>query len=191
MDRLRRSARPGRGRASRSRTRAGRHRAHRTGRGRWPDRGRHVTSKKPSSVRPPVRNARVAGVEVGLQQVGRIGIGARDQHRGHAHHVGGQARGDQLVDCVLRGHQHLAAHVPALLGGDSWSSKCTAAAPASDHGLRQLEGIEVAAEAGLGIGDDAAPASRCASSPCMCWIWSVRSRALLMRSTIFGTESTG
>ena len=41
---------------------------------------------------------------------------ARHDQRRHAHHVGGQARGGELLDRLARGHQHLAAHVPALLG---------------------------------------------------------------------------
>src|SRR5690606_25598654 len=57
----------------------------------------------------------VVVVHVGRQQVGGLGVGAGDDQGGHAAHVRGQARGDQFLDRLAGRHQHLAAHVAALL----------------------------------------------------------------------------
>ena len=73
---------------------------------------------------------------------------------GTPQHVGGQARGDQLLDRFARRHQHLAAHVAALLHGGELVLEVHAGGAGLDHRLHQLEGIEHAAEAGFGVGDD-------------------------------------
>lgn len=57
----------------------------------------------------------VGVVDVAGQQVGRVGVGARDEHGGCARHVGRQARRHQVAHRLLRGHQHLATQVAALL----------------------------------------------------------------------------
>jgi hypothetical protein len=121
----------------------------------------------------------------------RVGVGAGDQDRRHAHDIGGQARGDELLHRFLGRHQHLAAHVAALLGRCQLVLEVHAGGTGLDHVLHQLEGVQHAAEARLGVGDDGLPASRWSRSPSAWCSWSVRSSALLMRSTIFGTESTG
>jgi hypothetical protein len=56
--------------------------------------------------------------------------------------------------CFARRHQHLAAHVAAFLHRGQLVFEVDAGAPGVDHRLHQLEGVEHAAEAGLGIGDD-------------------------------------
>ena len=82
-------------RARRFRTRAGRRRERRPGRGRWP------TSRPPRHAVEAFGRALageerpVARVDVAGQQVGAVGVGARDQDGRHVHHVGGQARGDR------------------------------------------------------------------------------------------------
>ena len=43
---------------------------------------------------------------------------------------------------------------PHFFSEESWSSKCTPAAPGFDHRAHQLVGVQGAAEAGLGVGDD-------------------------------------
>ena len=96
----------------------------------------------------------VVVVDVGGQQVGGFGVGAGEQQGRHAHHVGGQARGDQLVDGFARGHQHLAAHVAALLDGGQLVFEVHAGGAGLDHGLHQFEGVQHAAETGLGVGHD-------------------------------------
>jgi hypothetical protein len=104
-------------------------------------------------VRSPVQNG-VVVVDVGGQQVGGFGVGAGDDQRRHAHHVGGEARGDQFLDRLARRHQHLAAHVPALLHRGQLVLEMHAGGAGFDHRLHQLIGIQHAAETGFGIGHD-------------------------------------
>jgi GNAT superfamily N-acetyltransferase len=96
----------------------------------------------------------VAVVHVRGQERGRLGVGARDEHGRHAADVGGEPRGDQLVDRFLRRHQHLAAHVAALLRARELVLEVHAGRPRVDHRLHELEGVQHAAEACFGIGDD-------------------------------------
>src|SRR5690606_4129984 len=93
-------------------------------------------------------------VDVGGQQVGSLGIGAGDDQGWHAAHVGRQARGDQLLDRLAGRHQHLAAHVAALLGAGQLVLEMHPGGAGLDHALHQLERVEHPAEAGLGIGHD-------------------------------------
>ena len=93
-------------------------------------------------------------VDVGRDDVGGFGVGAREQHRRHAHDVGREARGDQLLHRFLRRHQHLAAHVAALLDRGELVLEVHAGGAGVDHRLHQLEGVQHAAEAGLRVGDD-------------------------------------
>ncbi len=51
-------------------------------------------------------------------------------------------------------HQHLAAHVAALLLAGELVLEVHAGGARLDHRLHQLEGVERPAEAGLGVGDD-------------------------------------
>ena len=83
-----------------------------------------------------------------------VGIGSRDQHRGHAQHIGGKPGGHQFRDEHGRGHQHLAAHVPALLGGSQLILKVHAGGTGRNHRLHQFESVQRSAEARFGIGDD-------------------------------------
>ena len=96
----------------------------------------------------------VARIMIGQQQIGRIRIGARDDHRGHAHDVGREARSDQFVDGLAGRHQHLAAQMAALLGGGELILEMHGGGAGANQRLGQFEGIEIAAEAGLGVGDD-------------------------------------
>ena len=59
-----------------------------------------------------------------------------------------------LFDGLLSGHQHLAAHVPALLGGGQLVLEMHAGGARLDHLLHQLEGVQHPAEAGLGVRHD-------------------------------------
>ncbi len=93
-------------------------------------------------------------VNVGSDQVGRFGVGARHQHRRHAHDVGRQARCHELGNSLASRHQHLAAHVAAFLHRGQLVFEVHAGGAGLDHGLHQLEGVEHAAETGFGIGHD-------------------------------------
>ncbi len=96
----------------------------------------------------------VAGIDVAGQQPGRHRVGPADDQRGDVQHVGGQPGGDELGDRLLGGHQHLASHVAALLRRGELVLEVDRGRPRLDHGLHQLEGVEHAAEARLGVGDD-------------------------------------
>ena len=97
---------------------------------------------------------RVGLVDVAGQELRREGVGARDDEGRHVEHVGGEAGGDERPD-VLRGRdEHLAAEVAALLLGGELVLEVHAGGACLDHRLHQLEGVQRAAEAGLGVGDD-------------------------------------
>jgi hypothetical protein len=91
---------------------------------------------------------------VGEQQISGIGIGTRDHHGRHIEHVGRETRRHQLVDALLGRDQHLAAEVAALLGGGQLVLEMHAGGAGADQRLGQLKGVQIAAEAGFGIGDD-------------------------------------
>jgi hypothetical protein len=60
----------------------------------------------------------VVVVHVRGQQVGAQRVGARDQHRRHVAHVGREARGLQLADKLLGGHEDLRLGLGGLGGED-------------------------------------------------------------------------
>ena len=68
--------------------------------------------------------------------------------------VGGQPGGDEVADRPGGRQQHLAAHVAALLLGRELVLEMDAGRARLDHRLGQLEHVQVAAEAGLHVGDD-------------------------------------
>ena len=96
----------------------------------------------------------VALVDVGGQQLGGFGVGARDDQRRRAHHVGGEPRGIEVADMRGRRDQHLAAEMAALLLGRQLVLEMDARRTRLDESLHDLEGIERPAETGLGVGDD-------------------------------------
>ena len=93
-------------------------------------------------------------VDVGSEQVGGVGIGACYQQGRHAGDVGGEARGVQLVHRFARRHQHLAAHVAALLHRGQLVLEMHAGGARLDHRLHQLECVQHATETSLGVGHD-------------------------------------
>lgn len=58
----------------------------------------------------------VPRVDGGGDEGGGLGVGARDGEQVAAHDVGLGADGHEPVDVLADGHEHLARHVPALLG---------------------------------------------------------------------------
>ena len=96
----------------------------------------------------------VVVIHIGGDQVGCLGVGTSHQHGGHATHVGRQTGCDELGHGFTGGHQHLAAHVTALLDGGQLVLEVDTGSAGIDHGLHQLEGVEHATEACLGIRHD-------------------------------------
>ena len=96
----------------------------------------------------------VALVDVGGDELGGLGVGARDDQRRRAHHVGGEPRGVEVADMRGGRDQHLAAEMAALLLRRELVLEVDAGGARLDEGLHDLEGVERAAEAGLGVGDD-------------------------------------
>ena len=93
-------------------------------------------------------------VDVGRDQLGCVRVRACEQHRGNTHHVGRQAGCAEGAQERLRGDEHLATHVAALLLGGELVFEVHAGRAGFDHGLHQLERVEWATEAASGVGDD-------------------------------------
>ena len=89
-----------------------------------------------------------------VEQLGRLGVGAGDDQRRRAHHVGGEPRGIEVADMRGGRDQHLAAEMAALLFRRELVLVVDAGRARLDERLHDLEGVERAAEAGFGVGDD-------------------------------------
>ena len=96
----------------------------------------------------------VVGIDVAGQQMRAVGVGAGQHQRGNAQHVGSETRRDELLHRFLGRHQDLAAQVAALLGRGQLIFEVHAGRARFDHGLHQLEGVQRAAKASLGVGDE-------------------------------------
>ena len=110
--------------------------------------------KKPSGVRSPVMNCAVALVDVAGDELGAFGVGAGDEDGRDAADVGGEPRRVEVADRRLGRDQHLAAEVAALLLARELVLEVNAGGARLDIGLHDLEAVERAAEAGLGVGED-------------------------------------
>ena len=108
----------------------------------------------------PFRGALAGGellvplVDVAGEQVGGEGIRAGDDDGRHSRHVGREASGVQGADVLLRGHEHLAAEVAALLLAGQLVFPVDARGTGLDERLRELVGVQRSAETGLRVGDD-------------------------------------
>ena len=98
----------------------------------------------------------VAGVLVRLDQLGGLGVGARNDDGLCAADVGLQARRHEAVDVLARRHKHLAAHVPALLGAVALVLKVDTGRTGIDHGLGEAHDGSHAAVASVAVGNDRA-----------------------------------
>ena len=96
----------------------------------------------------------VALVDVAREQRRGQRVGARDEDRRHVEDVGREPRGDERAHELARGNQHLAAEMAALLLRRELVLEVDAGGAGLDERLHQLERVQRAAEAGLGVGDD-------------------------------------
>ena len=92
-------------------------------------------------------------VNVARDEVGAVCVGPGDEHRRHAHDVGGEPGGDEVPYALGRRQEDLAAHVAALLFRGKLVLEVDAGCAGLDHTLHQLEDVQRAAETGLGVGD--------------------------------------
>ena len=99
----------------------------------------------------------VALVAAALEEVGRLGVGAGDDDPRHAHDVELEARRVEALDLLVRGHEHLAALVAALLGARALVLDVVARHAGLDEAADQVAHVRVAAVAGVGVGDDEGP----------------------------------
>jgi hypothetical protein len=93
-------------------------------------------------------------IDVGRQEVGAQRVRPRHQHGRDVQDVGGQASRHQRPDELAGGEQHLPPEVPALLLGRELIFEVHARGARLDHRGHQLEGVERAAEPGLGVRND-------------------------------------
>eukprot|EP00123_Amoebidium_parasiticum_P010021 comp19842_c0_seq1/m.23907 comp19842_c0_seq1/g.23907 ORF comp19842_c0_seq1/g.23907 comp19842_c0_seq1/m.23907 type:complete len:574 (+) comp19842_c0_seq1:210-1931(+) len=98
----------------------------------------------------------VTGVDVGRQEGGSLGVRAADNNALDAHYVELEAGSHQAVDVLLDGHQHLAAHVAALLGAGSLILQMDTSSAVLDEHLGQLHDGSQTTVAGVGIGNNGA-----------------------------------
>ncbi|CAG7843789.1 hypothetical protein USB125703_00001 [Pseudoclavibacter triregionum] len=96
----------------------------------------------------------VALVDVARHEVRGERVGAGDDDARHARDVGREAGGLEGALVLRGGDEHLAAHVAALLLRAELVLPVDARGARLDHRLHELVGVELAAEAGLGVGDD-------------------------------------
>ena len=110
--------------------------------------------KKPSAVRSPVRNSwsRSSASEISMSAASasvRATISVGTPQTSAASRAATRLRIAHEV-----GSSTLPPMCPHFFSDASWSSRCTPAAPASIIALVELEDVQVAAEAGLHVGDD-------------------------------------
>ena len=92
-------------------------------------------------------------VDVAREQRRGERVGAGDEHGRDVEDVGGQPSGDERADELARRHEHLAAEVAALLLRGELVLEVHGRRAGLDHRLHQLERVQRAAEAGLGVGE--------------------------------------
>ncbi len=99
----------------------------------------------------------VALVGATVEQVGRLGIGARDDDARHPHDVELEACGVKTLDLFVGRHQNLAALMSALLGAGALVLDVVSGHPGLDEPFDQVAYVRIAAVAGVGVGDDERP----------------------------------
>ncbi len=120
------------------------------------DRGVEPLADAEEALRRPLAGDErgVALVDVARQQRCGERVGAGDEHRRYVEHVGSEPRRDERADELARRHEHLAAEVAALLLRRQLVLVVDGRGAGLDHRLHQLERVQRAAEAGLGVGED-------------------------------------
>ena len=99
----------------------------------------------------------VALVAAAVDEVGRLGVGARDDDAGHPHHVQLEPGGVEALDLFVRRHQNLAALMTALLGAGALVFDVVPGHADFDEAANQVAHVRVTAMPGVGVGDDERP----------------------------------
>ena len=99
----------------------------------------------------------VALVGAALDQVGGLGVRARDDDAGHPHDVELEAGGVEALDLFVRRHQNLAALMAALLRTGALVLDVVTRHAGLDEAADQVAHVRIAAVAGVGVGDDERP----------------------------------
>ena len=96
----------------------------------------------------------VALVGAAVDQVGRLGVRARDDDAGHPHDVELEAGGVEALDLFVRGNENLAALMAALLRAGALVLDVVSGHAGLDEAANQVAHVRVSAVAGVGVGDD-------------------------------------
>ena len=99
----------------------------------------------------------VALVGAAVDQVGGLGVGARDDDAGHPHDVELEAGGVEALDLFVRRDEDLAALVAALLRARTLVLDVVAGHARLDETANQVAHVWISAVAGVGVGDDERP----------------------------------
>ena len=99
----------------------------------------------------------VALVSATVDQVGSLGVGARDDDARHPHDVELEAGSVETLDLFVGRHQNLAALMPTLLGARPLVLDVVSRHARFDEPLDQVAHVRIAAVAGVGVGDDERP----------------------------------
>src|SRR5208283_4912196 len=99
----------------------------------------------------------VAFVRTSLQQVRRLGVGARHDDSGHVHNVQLETRGVEALDLVVLRHQHLATLVAALLNARLLVLDVITGYADFHEAANQVPDVSVSSVAGIGIRNNERP----------------------------------
>ena len=99
----------------------------------------------------------VALVGAAVEQVGGLGVRARDDDARHPHDVELEAGGVEALDLFVRRDQNLAALMAALLRAGALVLDVVARHTGLDEAPNQVADVRIPAVTGVGVGDDEGP----------------------------------
>lgn len=98
----------------------------------------------------------VTGVDVVLEEVGRVGIGTAHEHEGVLHDISLETGSGHAVSVLTDGDKDLASKVTALLGANLLVLKVNSGGTRLDHHLDELGDGGHATKTSVTVGDDGA-----------------------------------
>ena len=142
-------------------------------------------------MRAPADELVISFVDVAREQRRAERVRAGHDHRRDVADVRRETSGRKGADELPRRDENLAAEVPALLLRGELILEVDAGGARLDHRPHELECVQGAAEARLGIGDDRREPVAPVPLPSACSIWSARMRAWFSRRTRAGALFDG